>query len=291
MATSFMNSIFSRFITEKKTTASSAKEYIRRLVIANCEKPFDSLAFLKDKEKVLGCLKKYKLNTKKSIFAAIVSVSKLVGDDKLAKLYYDDMMNSVTPPSNDKTDTQKQNWLDWEDIMKIKNDLYKNMDSWETRLRYLLVCLYTDIPPRRNIDYIHMDVVPKYHDGMSKDKNYFSIADNRMIFNVYKTSKKYGQQKLDITPELKVALDSYLKHHPLKKQKQYPLLTNTYGQEYKTSGAITVMLNRIFHKKIGASMLRHIYLSHRYGDQLKEMKTDSEAMAHSLNEQREYIKE
>ena len=37
-------------------------------------------------------------------------------------------------------------------------------------------------------------------------------------------------------------------------------------------------------------MLRHIYLSSKYGDTLEEMKQDTNAMGHSLNQQRDYIK-
>lgn len=291
MATAFMNSIYTKFMTEKKTTESSAREYIRRLVIANCEQPFDSLAFLKNKTKVMDCLKEYRPNTQKSILTAIVSVARLVKNESLAKKYYQDMIEGGTPPSNNKTETQKENWIDWNDIIKLKDELHSKMSSWEDRLKYFLVCLYTDIPPRRNLDYIVMDVVPKYHDGLSKEKNYLSLQDNEMIFNVYKTSKHYGQQKLELSSELRSALDEYLKHHPLKKMKQFPLLVNTFGGAYKTSGAITIMLNRIFKKKVGASMLRHIYLSNKYGSELKEMKEDSKAMGHSLDEQRDYIKE
>jgi hypothetical protein len=291
MATSFMNSIYTRFITEKKVTESSAREYIRRLVIANCEQPFNSLNFLNNKSKVLECLKDYKPNTKQNVFTAIVSIARLEKKESLVKLYYQDMMESGTPQSNNKTETQKDNWMDWDEVLKIKNDLHSKLDSWENRLKYFLVCLYTDIPPRRNIDYIAMDVVPKYNESMPKNKNYLSLQDNEMIFNVYKTSKHYGEQKLQISPELKKSLDEYLKHHPLKRMKQFPLLVNTFGGSYKTSGAITIMLNRIFKKKVGASMLRHIYLSNKYGNELKEMKEDSKAMGHSLNEQRDYIKE
>jgi hypothetical protein len=49
-------------------------------------------------------------------------------------------------------------------------------------------------------------------------------------------------------------------------------------------------LNKAFGKKIGASALRHIYLSDKYGDSVEEKKKDAAAMAHSLSEQNEYIK-
>jgi hypothetical protein len=49
------------------------------------------------------------------------------------------------------------------------------------------------------------------------------------------------------------------------------------------------MLNKVFGKKVGSSMLRHIYLSGKYGNELEEMKKDAEAMGHSVSQQKEYI--
>lgn len=290
MATEFMNHLYTKFITEKHTTASSAKEYIRRLTIANCDKPFGDLKFLKNKDKVEECLQKYKPTTRRNVYTAIVSACNLVNDKKTSDKYYKDMIGEPNPHPNEKTETQQKNWIDWKQILEIKKRLHDSMDTWETRFKYFLLCLYTDIPPRRNLDYIKMEVVPKYTDGLPKTKNYISLEDGRMVFNVYKTAKHYGQQVLDTSPEFKEAFVEYIKHHPLKRYKQYPLLVNTQGGEWKTSGAMTNMLNRLFGKKVGASMLRHIYLSNKYGNELTEMKQDAEAMGHSLNEQRDYIK-
>jgi hypothetical protein len=37
-------------------------------------------------------------------------------------------------------------------------------------------------------------------------------------------------------------------------------------------------------------MLRHIFLSSKYGNTLEEMKEDSSAMGHSVSQQKDYIK-
>ena len=37
---------------------------------------------------------------------------------------------------------------------------------------------------------------------------------------------------------------------------------------------MTEILNSIFDKKIGSSMLRNMYLTNKYGDLMKELKTD-----------------
>ena len=43
-------------------------------------------------------------------------------------------------------------------------------------------------------------------------------------------------------------------------------------------------------KNISTDLLRHIYLTEKYGKVQEEMKTDSEAMGHSTTEQALYIK-
>ena len=65
------------------------------------------------------------------------------------------------------------------------------------------------------------------------------------------------------------------------------------GEPLKNVNSMTLLLNSIFEKNIGSSMLRHIYLSDRFGDylpKLKEMQEVSKKMSHSSNMQQEYIK-
>ena len=61
-----------------------------------------------------------------------------------------------------------------------------------------------------------------------------------------------------------------------------------------SSNGLTKLLTRIFtrdlDKKISSSMLRHIYLSEKYGKELEERKKDSHNMLHSLEQQKNYIK-
>ena len=54
-----MNKLFTEFMDTRKTTESSAREYLRRLTIANCNEPFSNLKFLNDKAGVMECLTKY----------------------------------------------------------------------------------------------------------------------------------------------------------------------------------------------------------------------------------------
>jgi len=87
-----------------------------------------------------------------------------------------------------------------------------------------------------------------------------------------------------------------LKHHPLLKGKKsdIPFLVDSNGTHYTATNAITRILNKLFGKKVGSSMLRKIYLTSKYGDKLdllKEMKHISSQMGHSpATQQGVYIK-
>jgi len=56
------------------------------------------------------------------------------------------------------------------------------------------------------------------------------------------------------------------------------------------TNGITRILNKIFDKKIGSSMLRHIFLSDNLGEVVKNQEQLANDMAHSVRMQRAYIK-
>ena len=140
-----------------------------------------------------------------------------------------------------------------------------------------------------------MYVVKKWSEYMPKDRNYLDMGGSKVpkqfIFKKYKTAKKYGEQKVEIpnTEEapLADALLCLLKHHPLNnaKTKEFKLLVSHDGSPLTTVNVITRILNKIFGKKIGSSMLRHIYITGKYGELKNEMAKDAEVMGHSVSEQ------
>jgi integrase len=156
----------------------------------------------------------------------------------------------------------------------------------------MVLSLYTDIPPRRNADYLEMFVVKKLGKEYPKDKNYYDQSANKFHFCVYKTAKSYGEQIEDVPAELQSTLAAYIKHHPLAKAKvrEFRLLVKADGSPLNSVNAITRILNKIFAKKIGSSMLRHIYLSSKYGETNNDMEETAKAMAHSVSQQKDYIK-
>jgi len=89
----------------------------------------------------------------------------------------------------------------------------------------------------------------------------------------------------------------YLNNHPEKsklKNKNYNVnfLKSFYNEDIKASQEITRILNKIFGKKIGSSMLRNMYLTNKYGDMVEELKEDTKDMSTSVGTAlNKYIKE
>lgn len=311
--TEFMVQVGRDLIEKKNTTQSTANAYLRMLTFLNDKVPFKSLAFLRNKEGIMNKLSGLSESTQKTNLAAIVSVLSTQLDKTiykgLHKFYLEKMMEKIreTPESNnEKTQKQKDNWIDWEDILKISKNQYEAVkelstkktlipDEYDKLLQSLILGLYVYIPPRRNHDYLNMSIVKKYNKDMSDETNYLDLSYDEFIFNKYKTSKKYGKQSIIIpNNELKKILEIYMKHHALYKQSKgkqpVPFLITQEGKPITAINSITRILNKIFGKNIGSSMLRHIFLSDKYGKTLEEQKEDSSAMGHSLNQQRDYIK-
>ena len=83
-------------------------------------------------------------------------------------------------------------------------------------------------------------------------------------------------------------IQSYLKHHPQKsklKNKKHDVhfLVWMDGEPINKSGDITEILNKIFGRNIGSSMLRNIYLSSKYSGMMNDLKKDTADMGTSVD--------
>jgi len=138
-----------------------------------------------------------------------------------------------------------------------------------------------------------MFVVKAWTEKEPTDRNYLDFDGKQFIFNIYKTAKTHGQQKVPIPDDLFKVVELYLKHHPTHKgskrfQPSFAFLVTADGSALTAVNAITRILNRVFNKKVAASMLRHIYLSHKYN--ISEMQKDADQMGHTMTSQRSYMK-
>lgn len=303
-------------LKEKNLTDSSIKLYIGNLERLNDDLPLNNFKFLDDDKSIIEKLSALKQTTQRGYLISIVSILGLYKElnKKFTSLYnkYYTLMMQVNDkikavPTDKMSETQKDNWSSWEDIIKkfdeIKSEVDKFINSqsiskknYNKLLEYIVLALYVYLEPRRN-DYLNMLVVKKYDKSMNPEFNYLSYDDKKMVFNKYKTSKKAGQLILDINDDLYNSIQNYFKFHPLIKGKkinaktQIEFLVNYDGSNLTYPNGITRILNKIFGKNLSSSMLRHIYISHKYGDVVKDMENTAKTMGHSVGMQKAYIKD
>jgi len=313
--TEFMIGLGKRLMEEKGVTESSADAYLRTLMILNGKTPFKNLAFLRNVEEITKSLEGYAPSTQKNILGAISSVLSICSGPLYKKLYrtYGEKLkekhSELTEARGDtmeKTPKEKENWIEWSEVSKKRDELKEQVEKfigqraltssqYEKLLMYLMLSLYTYLPPRRNLDYQQMYVVKKWSDKLPTDRNYLDLTGNRFVFNRFKTVKSSGVQTSDIPEELQTIIRQYLKHHALArttkgKGVEFIFLAKQDGTPMTASNGITRVLNKLFGKKVGSSMLRHSYLSQKYGPVLEEMRADADAMAHDMGTQKTYIR-
>lgn len=307
-------------LEKRDLTESSVLQYIKVLInlhkkIFNHEQ-IKSLNFLKDLKGVENTINEvYKENTQKNIYNSLSSILYPYKEKKGFKKVYEFYKNkgselnlkvSENNSSGEKTETQKNNWIEWSEVLTKRDELHDEVEKiknkknitekdYENLLKNVVLSFYTYLPPRRN-EYQNL-LLTLNDSNLDDNKNYYVLDDNKIILNKYKTAKKYGKQTINIPDELQTAIKNYLLYQPLyilnkKKKKNFeiPLLVNRGGEPLIQVNSLTRILNKIFKKNIGASMLRHIYLSDKYGEEIDEMKEDADAMGHSLGQQKDYVK-
>jgi len=287
----------------------TASQYIRTLYSLNSELPFKNLAWLKNSASVELRLENYAESTQKTMLSTIVSTLSLYNQKssykKIFAYWYNRMMEKSNEDrqkdSTQKTPKQEKNWLSWDVIKahekRLEEEVHKIIKNptpadWNTVLAYMVLCLYTRFSPRRNQDYQFMKVVktPAQAEKLGKEFNYFVLDTKQFIFNKYKTANSHGEQVFDVPQDLVDAIMLYLKAHPLKPTLKSPFqfLVLNDGTPLPSVNSITRILNKIFGRNVGTTMLRHIYLSNKYD--VSEMNEDAEKMGHTSGMQHEYMK-
>jgi hypothetical protein len=314
MTTEFMMQLLKRLQDERKVAESTAAQYLRSLYALNGRQPFKNLAWTKKYDDVQARIDEYAESTRASLYTVLVSALSLFATKpvyKAAHSHWTVAMNDAEAQKKElaaasphaKTEKQAENWMSWDEVASKASALSTEVSSflsnkhltvqqWDKLLECVVLALYTSMPPRRNADFFHMWVVRKMPAEPDRGKNYYDMATGRFHFFKYKTSKAYGEQVEEAPEGLRELLGALIRHHPLSggKTKEFRLIVRADGTPPASDNTITRTLNRIFGRKVGSSLLRHIYLSSKYGDQVKEMEDDAAAMGHSVGMQKEYIK-
>jgi hypothetical protein len=234
--------------------SATAEAYVRALVELNNDTPFLNVGFLKSTDAMGKLVGQHIPETQKALLTAIVSVLSLSKDVPTFKRVYQHYYRQLYP----KKATEPT--LTWEDVLKVKSSMTldpyirkKKLGDEERKglMNYLVLSLYTDIPPRRNQDYMCMKVVNAYDDSKHTEDNYVCMTSGKMVFNKFKSRKATGAQTVIVPKELMDTIKLWVKLNKIPDLGQ--LL------EVKTANGITRILNKVLGKKIGSGYLKTIY--------------------------------
>jgi hypothetical protein len=246
-----------------------------------------------NEDDIVKLLKDKPASSRKTTYSALIA---LTNNSKYKKLLmedgkeYQEFINEQK-----KTETQEENWKDFDEVKSLYDDMYKrvkpilkfekiNNNDFKLLTDFIIFSLTSGVwfPPRRSLDWIEM----KIKNVDTKEDNYIDESKNEFVFNRYKTAKYYGEQKVEIPKKFKSILKKFMKLNP----HEY-LLTDNNGKQL-TNVKLSQRLNKIFDNKISTSMLRHIYLTDKLKDvpALTELNKMASDMGHSVPEALQYVK-
>jgi len=285
------------YIKNKRPTLSDSSLTTYTSILKSLyRKVFDDTEYDLDKfskpEKVLEKLEEVPFNKRKTILSALV----IITDNKK----YRDLMGQDIKDYNDniskqvKSESQETNWVEPDDVAIIYAELKKNADliykkSHKTPSdiqqiqNYIIIALLGGIyiSPRRAKDFCDF----KIKNIDTKKDNY--IDKKKMIFNSYKTAKTYGTQEVVMPPSLKSILTKWISINPTDF-----LLFDT-SMKPMTAVKLNQRINKIFGKKVGVNLLRHSYLTGKFGetiDKKKEIENTMKEMGSSADMLSVYVK-
>jgi len=253
-----------------------------------------------------------------TVILLVLSPKQKKKPSKKNKPIYDKVNAMLIKKNNDYKETKEKQvktpkelarWIELDVIKTFIRDnekryikIYKSMPSVDNYLnlqKFLIMRLYTDIPPRR-LDYADMIYRPlndfnKLTEDELKRNNYFALPNsNKSIkkgvfwFGSDNTKSKDTSVgngvRVDI-PQGIMKLIQLMRYHAMFDKY---LLYNTKMKRVQ-KGSLSKLIQNIFmeffNKKVGASMLRKIYISDYFKDDipLLERKRIGQIMNHSID--------
>jgi len=244
-----------------------------------------------DTDTIIKYLKDLEAPKRKTILASLVV---LTDNKKYRDIMLSDIETSRTKSQlQEKTEKQKDNFIDGNTISKIyqnlkkrANQLYKKLDFSYHEVQeiqnYIILSLYSGlyIPPRRAKDYTEF----KIRNINTEKDNY--MDKNEFVFNEYKTSKTYAQQRVEIPKALKTIINKWIKINPTE------YLLFDIHQQKLSNVTLNQRIEKIVGKKMGVNGFRHTYMSEKYQSSIqtnKDMNEDFKNMGSSMHQKEVYI--
>jgi integrase len=236
-----------------------------------------ALDFFKKHTEILQFIKEHMKNkqTQKTLLSALLILTGL-------SEYREDMLKFAkevndTYKTQKMTDKQKEYRISFDEVKEKVNKVMLSLKAHRTMAGYqqFLAAAFSSgvyAPPRRS-EFANI-----------RTKNIDTTLDNflyknKIIFNNYKTAKKYGQQTYIISPEVMPILKQYLKLN-----KTDFLFPKKDGEASMSNVDYNRLLGKVFGPFISVDALRSIYLSEKYKDvpSMEDMEATAKEMGHSV---------
>lgn len=274
-------------------------------------KPTFSTRYFQDVDSIKSRLESARPNpsTRSNVLSSIIVYLKSLPDFPSGIMTkYSDWQAELSRSQREKAGEQSKstreetNWMTIEDLQRLKariqDTLLTQREGSKSHLDYfqrlIVLSLYTDIPPLRN-DYANVKVldVPEYPaelnvNTLNTDHNYIHLPSGQLILCNYKTNKTYGIKSIDLPQHLITLIRSWMRVRGGSKPHRFLLMNICGDRAPMTKNGLTKYLNKLCApKKVSTTMLRKIYLSHKYPviHTLQEMQKDSYIMGHSIGTQ------
>lgn len=208
------------------------------------------------------------LQTKHTMFYALASILKhLDPKDPMVEKYrhkYTAIQKQIDNQSykQELSESQKKNWQTEADIVKLRDYWYEKSNDGRNESAYrkfLCLALYTLQAPIR-AEWADMKII---HDTKQDDgiQNCLLVASGKMIIilNSYKTKRKYGKKRIDVTAELHDVIETSLKLYP----REWVLWVLSKNKPIGKRG-FNQFLDTISKKKISVDLLRSSYITNFY---------------------------
>lgn len=234
----------------------------------------------------------YSANTKKLYYIALVASIMRKAEDRYgpcleqfrAKMNAYNEAQQILYEKQEMNDKEKAKYCTWKEIVDVREKLYTFVDDFFTFQDYLILCLYTMIPPLR-VDFGDMRVFTE--PPTECDGNYLLYTKNKSMFVLqeYKTAGKYGTLEIPVSKPLQKVLTYWMEtfgwgcEYLLYTRWGKPMNENCLGNW------VRALFMKHTNKPTGVSMIRHAYVNdQRKGEQkLEKQQEIAKRMAHSLN--------
>ena len=263
----------------EKISDSSIKTYSSMLSSINkkLDGEKDLEFFSKEKDKIINYIKENitSFQTQKTLLSALYILTDLKD--------YKDLMLEICKQVNESykeqklNNKQKEHRITFEAVKDKVNSLLSMLKTNPTINMYeqFLIAAFSSgvySPPRRS-EFASVKIK-----NFDKQKDNY-LEKNKIVFNSYKTAKKYGSQIYEVPSPLIPIVKKYLKLN-----KTDYLFPKRNSDACMTNVDYNRMLQKIFGKTISVDNLRSIYLSEKYKNipSLVDMEKTAEAMGHQV---------